>query len=631
MKAKNTLLSGLVLLCLLLTTPIIGQSVDDMTITKEQAKIELSDETPRSYLLEIGGPDGYYWKQQIDEVTDIIIPNENSKGEKFDDGSYTLQVTPVYSLTDGQRAELIKMRKAGDEAGIAAFRDKNGLPEGIRNFAVNFSILNGNFVSPDAKEAGMKIPSMSSQWEPNHPSLYASITTEAVSYSNYATDNSMMEEDQVFLDDVIVDGSICVGMDCVNGESFGFDTGRFKENNLRLHFDDTSSSASFPSNDWRITINDSGNGGANYFAVEDATAGRQPFRIEAGAPASSLYVDDAGNIGIGTATPVVETHIVDGDSPTIRLEQNGSSGFTAQTWDMAGNETNFFIRDVTNGSLLPFRIKPRAPKNSLFIDADGDIGFGTENPGTNALQIESGDVYMKAGNLGVNVVPTVALDVLGNLKVTGNATMIGSFNWALGGTSTFFNSSFSPFITIDPDNFYLGINEAAPTHLLQLGLDDAVKPGTNTWTIGSDRRLKENIQDFTAGLETLMEIHPVKFNYNGKLGLPTDKEYVGVIAQEVQKVAPYTIGTLNEDAAEGEEKYLSYNGSAMTYVLINSVQEQQAIIDAQQEEIENLKAQLSEVAELKQSLASLTQLVEAKLATAEADIDEAATTGDEKE
>ena len=30
--------------------------------------------------------------------------------------------------------------------------------------------------------------------------------------------------DQQILDDLIVDGSICVSLDCVNGESFGFDT-----------------------------------------------------------------------------------------------------------------------------------------------------------------------------------------------------------------------------------------------------------------------------------------------------------------------------------------------------------------------------------------------------------------------
>ena len=40
--------------------------------------------------------------------------------------------------------------------------------------------------------------------------------------------------DQVILDDLIVDGSACVGQDCVNGESFGFDTIRIKENNLNI-------------------------------------------------------------------------------------------------------------------------------------------------------------------------------------------------------------------------------------------------------------------------------------------------------------------------------------------------------------------------------------------------------------
>ncbi|MBC8184459.1 hypothetical protein H8E88_25470 [candidate division KSB1 bacterium] len=52
--------------------------------------------------------------------------------------------------------------------------------------------------------------------------------------------------DQVILDDLIVDGSLCVGMDCVNGESFGFDTIRLKENTLRIRFIDTSSTSSFP-------------------------------------------------------------------------------------------------------------------------------------------------------------------------------------------------------------------------------------------------------------------------------------------------------------------------------------------------------------------------------------------------
>lgn len=71
--------------------------------------------------------------------------------------------------------------------------------------------------------------------------------------------------DQQFQDDVVVKGSLCVGIDCVNGENFGFDTIRLKENNLRIRFTDSSASSSFPTIDWQITVNDSNNGGLNYF------------------------------------------------------------------------------------------------------------------------------------------------------------------------------------------------------------------------------------------------------------------------------------------------------------------------------------------------------------------------------
>ena len=68
--------------------------------------------------------------------------------------------------------------------------------------------------------------------------------------------------------------------------------------------------------------------------------------------------------------------MVSGDTPTLRLEQNGSSGFAPQTWDVAGNETSFFIRDASNGSTLPLRIRPGAPSQSLVVDTEGDVGVG---------------------------------------------------------------------------------------------------------------------------------------------------------------------------------------------------------------------------------------------------------------
>jgi hypothetical protein len=62
-----------------------------------------------------------------------------------------------------------------------------------------------------------------------------------------------------------------------------------------------------------------------------------------------------------------------GDTPALRLLQTADSGFTPQTWDIAGNEANFFIRDVTNNSKLPFRIRPGAPTSSIDIGADGAV------------------------------------------------------------------------------------------------------------------------------------------------------------------------------------------------------------------------------------------------------------------
>jgi len=175
--------------------------------------------------------------------------------------------------------------------------------------------------------------------------------------------------------DTIVQGSLCVGADCATSESFGFDTVRIKENNLRVHFQDTSSSASFASNDWRIVINDTTNGGDNYFGIEDSTAGNISFRVAAGAPSNALFVESTGDVGFGTSNPVVELHAVGGDSPTLRLEQDGSSGFTPQTYDIASNETNFFVRDVTNGSNLVFRIQNGAPDRAINVEPDGDVAF----------------------------------------------------------------------------------------------------------------------------------------------------------------------------------------------------------------------------------------------------------------
>ena len=110
----------------------------------------------------------------------------------------------------------------------------------------------------------------------------------------------------------------------------------------------------------------------------------------------------------------------------------------------------------------------------------------------------------------------------------------------------------------------------------EVSVDNAVKPSTNTWTIASDARLKTNIRPFTDGLDVLSQIKPVRYYYNGLAGTPTETENIGIIAQEMQKIAPYTVGTskvkLHPDDTEQTE-ILNYNSHAITYVTINAVKE----------------------------------------------------------
>ncbi|MDX8460570.1 hypothetical protein [Mesorhizobium humile] len=183
--------------------------------------------------------------------------------------------------------------------------------------------------------------------------------------------------DNVVADDQIVQGSLCVGLDCVNNETFGFNTIVVKENNTRIYFDDTSASAGYAANDWALIANDAASGGANYFGIQDATNNKMVFRVDAGAPENAVYVNSSGNLGLGTSNPALGLQITRGDTPAIRLEQTNTAGFTAQTWDIGANEANFFVRDLTNGSQLPFRIRPGAPTSSLDIAANGNVGLGT--------------------------------------------------------------------------------------------------------------------------------------------------------------------------------------------------------------------------------------------------------------
>ena len=345
--------------------------------------------------------------------------------------------------------------------------------------------------------------------------------------------------DIIHADDVIINGgSLCVGMDCVNGESFGFDTLRLKENNLRIHFNDTSASASFPSNDWRITANDSSNGGANKFSIDDVDGGRTPFTIEAGAQANTLYVEADGDVGVKTSNPVVDIHVVEGNTPTLRLEQDGSDGFTAQSWDLAGNETNFFVRDVTNGSKLPFRIKPGAPTDSIYVQANGRISLGTTASPTHTT-IET--ALMIEGDTGVHngiVLNSPTPDTVSSFTFTKSSVpqwFISSRNDLDQDKLIFYGNTVQPkFAILQDGKLGLGGTTAVDAaNSLQHSNGARLTTG-GVWTDASSRSLKDNIMNIStsAAYEAFKELNPVTFSYKAQ----PDETYAGFIAEDVPSI-----------------------------------------------------------------------------------------------
>ena len=298
------------------------------------------DWTPRgneSMKLTVSGPAGLIIEQSFRAGQAPSLSIFDKAGQRLPEGQYHWELrSAASSLAKRQRA-------GGGEGGEAT----GGVQSGT------FSIQSGSFV---ADEGQRETP------------------TRAVANAR------INAADQVIPDDLIVQGSECVGLDCVNNESFGFDTIRLKENNTRIKFDDTSTGTGFPNHDWQLTANDSASGGSNKFSIEDISASTVPFTITGSAATNSIFVDSTGRVGLRTSTPVLDLHINTSNTPAIRLEQNNSGGFTAQTWDIAGNEANFFVRDVTGGSRLPFRIRPGAPTSSIDISADGNVGIGTASP-----------------------------------------------------------------------------------------------------------------------------------------------------------------------------------------------------------------------------------------------------------
>lgn len=117
--------------------------------------------------------------------------------------------------------------------------------------------------------------------------------------------------------------------------------------------------------------------------------------------------------------------------------------------------------------------------------------------------------------------------------------------------------------------------------ILQVSGSAFKNDGNDMWNNLSDVRLKKDIRALEAGLEQLVQVQPVRFRYNGKAGTPNGHEGIGVIGQEIEKIFPEMVQRLphnHKDDLDSDD-LLTYNGSALTYVLVNAVKELAAKVE----------------------------------------------------
>jgi len=495
-------------------------------------------------------------------------PTFKLKDSSFADGTYTYELRVIPVVSASVKKQLQAARDSDDPTLAARILSAAGISaEGLVQSGA-FSVSGGSVVNPDLVESG------------NNGTR--KITTDARP-TTPVTNNTVIPPD------LIVQGSACVGFDCTSTESFGFDTLRLKENNTRINFEDTSV-GSFPSNDWEITANDSASGGQNKLAITDRTNSKVPFTVEGNSPTNSIYVDSTGRVGFRTSTPVLDIHVSTSNTPGLRLEQTNAGGFSAQTWDIAGNESNFFIRDVTGGSRLPFRIRPGAPTSSIDINASGNVGIGTASPSERLHVFQNADtqtfVLAENSNTGTSANATLRAKsdtATVNFQAHSSTRVISRFGVTLGGWGELLGttgnglilgtSSTTPLIlgtnSVERLHFNfadnnVGISCNAPTSDLVIASgsgcanpSSSINAGSTQFTAASSRTFKEHIEPVSAPdiLEKIKGIGVYNYDFiNGP------KNRMGLIAEDFHQVFK-----------RGDEKYI--DGTEVQVALWLAVQQ----------------------------------------------------------
>ena len=266
---------------------------------------------------------------------------------------------------------------------------------------------------------------------------------------------------------------------------------------------------------------------------------------------NTLFVDASNNrVGVGLTTPANTldvrgiTRITNDDGNSmLYVNSVNPTGISATILNALVNSGAGYGELQTRGSIQTFYT---TTNERMRITNSGDVGVGTTTPETrldvvgNSIQCSNQGRFKGwySGGQGSGLATEI-----GTLSGEG---YINTYNRTAGtyGPLNLVAGSSANIKLLTNGNVGIGTN--APAFQLELSTNSAAKPTSNTWTISSDQRVKENIEnaDLDRCNEIVENLSLKRFQWSEKY-FPTidDRNSIGFIAQEVDQYFPNAVKT----------------------------------------------------------------------------------------
>ena len=240
---------------------------------------------------------------------------------------------------------------------------------------------------------------------------------------------------------------------------------------------------------------------------------------------------------------------------------------TGADYSLLSDGTNTFLNAPMTSGAIYFRI---ANADHMILDSTG-LGLFPNAVNNTSLFVGGGSFPLGIGRHPWYGGPYVGLWLAGNCWNCATSDYVVLTD----GQDTFLNAP-NPYSSI----WFRGGNSdrmRLSSGALSLSVGTAEKPGGGSWSGTSDLRVKKDVRNLPYGLAALERVRPVTYKYNGLGGTRDDNtEFVGVIAQELEKTLPFMVTSTREKLRKDDKEATAIkhvDPSAFSYVLINAVKE----------------------------------------------------------